>query len=141
MKFLSIDLGDQRTGLAVGEEEFALVTPLEVLAIPAAQEARLIEALRAAAVKHAPDALVIGLPLNMDDDSEGPAAKKCRALGDRIATALNLPVHYQDERLTSADAEWQLAGSGLTHKQKKEKRDALAAATILRDFFARRSSS
>lgn len=140
MRFLAIDLGDQRTGLAVGDEEFALVTPLEVLAIPAAQESRLIDALRAAAAKHAPDALVIGLPLNMDDDSEGPAAKKCRALGDRIGAALNRPVHYQDERLTSADAEWQLAGSGLTHKRKKEKRDALAAAAILRDFFARRAS-
>ena len=49
------------------------------------------------------------------------------------------PIHYQDERLTSYAAEQQLAGSGRTHQEKKEIRDALAAAEILRDFLQQRS--
>ncbi|MCH7792341.1 MAG: Holliday junction resolvase RuvX, partial [Planctomycetes bacterium] len=43
-------------------------------------------------------------------------------------------VHLHDERLTSVDADWAMAGSGLTHGQKKSRRDALAAAAILRSF-------
>ena len=43
-------------------------------------------------------------------------------------------MHFQDERLTSVAADWQMARSGMTHKQKKQHRDALAAAAILSDF-------
>ncbi|MHC4129429.1 MAG: Holliday junction resolvase RuvX [Planctomycetota bacterium] len=48
-------------------------------------------------------------------------------------------MHYQDERLTTHAADQQLAGSGRTHKEKKELRDTLAAAEILRDFLRSRS--
>ena len=41
---------------------------------------------------------------------------------------------YHDERLTSAAADWTMAGSGLTHGQKKARRDALAAKAILEDY-------
>ena len=52
-----------------------------------------------------------------------------------VAEATRLDVHLHDERLTSAIADEQMAMSGLTHKQKKARRDALAAANILRSFF------
>jgi putative Holliday junction resolvase len=54
--------------------------------------------------------------------------------GERIAALAGLEVRYQDERLTSAQADWQMSQSGLTHKQKKGRRDALAAAAILEEF-------
>ena len=57
-----------------------------------------------------------------------------RALADRLRTQLQLPVHLADERLTSAAADTQMARTGLTHRQKKQRRDSLAAAAILRDF-------
>lgn len=80
-------------------------------------------------------ALVVGLPINMDD-SEGPRAKKVRGLGDALGKETGLEVFYQDERLTSADADWQMARTGMTRGEKKQRRDALAAATILRDFLS-----
>ncbi|MEO0476580.1 MAG: RuvX/YqgF family protein, partial [Planctomycetota bacterium] len=61
-------------------------------------------------------------------------AEKCKAFADKLGEATRLPVHLHDERLSSAAADEQMAMSGLTHKQKKARRDALAAANILRGY-------
>lgn len=136
MRHLCIDLGDKRTGIAVGDTVTGLVSPTDVLEVPIARNsgADLLAAIAKAAADQGPKALVIGLPFNMDG-TEGPRAKSVRAFADRIAKATALPVHFQDERLTSAAADWTMAQSGLTYGQKKARRDALAAAAILRDYF------
>jgi putative transcription antitermination factor YqgF len=82
---------------------------------------------------HAPDALVMGLPLNMDG-TEGPAAKDARAFAEQVQQRCGLVVHLQDERLTSFEADQRMARSGRTRGEKKELRDALAAAALLEDF-------
>jgi putative Holliday junction resolvase len=73
------------------------------------------------------------------DGTEGPRATLVRAFGDALAASAGVPVHYQDERLTSFAAEEKLARSGRTHAGKKRTRDAFAAAEILRDFLNRGS--
>jgi putative Holliday junction resolvase len=134
VRFLAIDLGDKRTGLAVGDDDIGIVSPLRVL--ERAGDALLDEIARAAR-EHAADALVVGLPLNMDG-TEGPRAKGVRDLARRIGDRTGLPIFVHDERLSSAAADWDLAGTGLTRAGKKQRRDALAAAAILRDFLASR---
>jgi putative Holliday junction resolvase len=123
----------------VGDEASGIVSPAGVIERPVEQEAALVAEIERAAKGHDAEALVVGLPLNMDG-SEGPRATLARALGERIGAAASLPVHFFDERLTSVDADWAMSQSGLTHKQKKARRDALAAAAILRDFLASRRS-
>lgn len=139
MRCLAIDLGQRRTGLAIGDDATGMVEPLRVVEVRRevndAPEA-LVREVRRAIEEHGADALVVGLPLNMDD-SEGPPAKDARAAGAALGEALGLPVHFQDERLTSAEADWSMARSGMTRKRKKQLRDALAAAAILRDFLSR----
>ena len=83
-----------------------------------------------------PDALVLGLPLNMDG-SEGPAAKKARQLADELAARTGLMVHLADDRLTSDAADQMLRETGMTRKARKARQDALAAAAILNRFFNR----
>lgn len=143
MRYLAIDLGDRRTGLALGDRETGLVSALEVIecAIGADGGRELRKRLAGAIETHLgavssarKDTLVIGLPLNMDG-SEGPQAKKVRAFGDVLARETGRDVVYHDERLTSVEADWSMARSGMTRGQKKQKRDALAAAAILRDYF------
>lgn len=136
MRHLCIDLGDKRTGLAVGDTVTRLVSPTDVLEVPIARNAGadLLTAITKAVADQGAKALVVGLPLNMDD-SEGPRAKSVRAFAQRVAAATNLPLHFQDERLSSVAADWTMARSGMTHGQKKARRDALAAAQILRDYF------
>jgi putative Holliday junction resolvase len=137
MRFLCIDPGDKRTGLAVGDDGTRIVSPVEVI-VAGNDEVRLSALLRAVA-EHEPGELVVGLPLNMDG-SEGPAAAKAKALAAALHERTKLPVHLADERLTSYAAEAQFAGMELTRGRKKQRRDALAAAMILRDFFESRHS-
>ena len=136
VRLLALDLGDKRTGLAVGDTITRLVTPVGVVELPMSEGERghaLIADLARLAREHEAEALVVGLPLNMDD-TEGPRAKLVRAFAGRVGEATGLPIVFQDERLTSVEADWQMSRSGLTHKGKKKRRDALAAAAILRDF-------
>jgi len=143
VRYIAIDIGDKRTGVAVGDSETLIVSPAEVLEVPIQQNggadllAAVLRAVASVCGAWQKCELVVGLPLNMDG-SEGPQAKKVREFGARVAEATKRVVHYQDERLTSADADWSMAQSGLTHGGKKARRDALAAAAILRDFLAQR---
>lgn len=134
-RYLAIDPGEKRTGLAVGEDITGHAGPVGV--VEAADPATLLKALRDAIEQHGPDALVIGVPYNMDG-TEGPAARKAQALAMLLEANTGLRVHRVDERLTSYAADQAMKQSGLTHKQKKARRDALAAAAILRDFLASR---
>jgi putative Holliday junction resolvase len=132
MRYLAIDLGEKRTGLAIGDDQVKLISPIEVIVQPRGEP--LLAALMKSIQQQEPDALVIGLPINMDG-TEGPAAKSVREFGEMLRSRSGRPVHYQDERLTSYAADQQMNQTGRTHKQKKQLRDALAAAEILRDFF------
>ena len=134
MRYLAVDLGAKRTGLAAGDDVTRLVQPVEVLQVP--RGPALMDALAKAVDRHGPDAIVLGLPINMDG-TEGGAAKDVRAFGEALAARTKLPVHLQDERLTSFEADSRMAQSGRTHRQKKELRDAIAAAAILEDFLAK----
>jgi putative Holliday junction resolvase len=131
MRYLAIDLGDKRTGLAVGDDEFGTVTPLPARHQPI--DEALIDVILDVADEHGVAALVLGLALNMDG-TEGKRAKKSRSFAASLAERTSMALHMQDERLTSYAADQLMGQSGLTHKQKKARRDSLAAAVILSDF-------
>lgn len=151
MRYIAIDLGDKRTGVAIGDSDTGAVMPLDVIEVSLGLRdgTALLEALARVIEEHlgpgpvhgpgravrpgSPGELVVGLPLNMDG-TEGPRAKVARSFAARLVARTRRTVHFQDERLTTAAADWELAGSGLTHGQKKSMRDALAAAAVLRDF-------
>ncbi|MCZ6852242.1 MAG: Holliday junction resolvase RuvX [Planctomycetota bacterium] len=137
MRYLAIDLGERRTGLAVGDDQTGVVTPLSILELPRGEG--LIEALLKALQEHSPDEIVLGLPLNMDG-TEGAPAKRVREFAKTLRKRCECVVHCQDERLTSYAADQRMARTGRTHKQKKWMRDALAAAEILRDFLDKSGS-
>ncbi|MDP7029441.1 MAG: Holliday junction resolvase RuvX [Phycisphaerales bacterium] len=128
MRLLAVDLGDKRTGLATGDSETGTVFPLTTLNIPIGEQ--LAAAIAAAAMEHAAEAIVLGLPLNMDG-SEGPRAATTRAFGDTVAVATGLPIHYQDERLTSFEAEHRTRG-----QSPAQGTDAHAAAILLEEYLA-----
>jgi putative Holliday junction resolvase len=140
MRYLGIDLGDKRTGLATGDNLLRLAVPSGVLEIPADREGgeALLTALRQVidvqlGTPLTTGEIVVGLPLNMDG-TEGPRARRCREFAVRLAGVTGRHVHLQDERLSTASADWSMARTGLTHKQKKARRDAIAAAALLQGF-------
>lgn len=130
-RFLAVDVGGKRTGLALGDTLTRMAMPIEVLHVP--RGPALLEAIAVAARTHGPDAIVMGLPLNMDG-SEGPAVVQARAFAAEVQARTGLAVHLQDERLTSYEADQRMARTGRTHDEKKQLRDALAAAALLEDF-------
>ena len=130
-RYLAVDVGGKRTGLALGDTLTRMAMPVEVLHVP--KGPALLDAIVKAAKSHAPDAIVMGLPLNMDG-SEGPAVAQARAFAAEVRVRTGLEVHLQDERLTSFEADQRMARSGRTRGEKKELRDALAAAALLEDF-------
>lgn len=132
MRYLAIDPGDKRTGLAVGDDVTKQAGPVDV--IETSDPGQLLRLIRDAIDEHGPDALVVGVPYNMDG-TEGPAAKKAQALATLLQGATGLRVHLFDERLTTFEADDLMKGH-FTRKQKKQRRDAIAAAAILRDFLS-----
>lgn len=138
MRIFAIDLGDQRTGLALADTITNIASPAGLIEIPIERndgQALLDEILRQliANTGGTDTELLIGMPLNMDD-TEGPRAKLVRVYAQRIANAANLPIILVDERRTSIAANARMAQTGLTHKQKKKRRDAIAAATIAQSY-------
>jgi len=133
MRYLGVDYGTRRIGLAIGEPG-GVVSPLKMIdARP--QLADNARAIVRAADEYAADAVVLGLPLNMDG-TEGPQARLSRSLAAAIASLAALPVHLHDERLTSHAADHKLLDRDLTRKQKKARHDSVAAAILLESFLS-----
>ena len=129
MKFLGIDYGKKRIGLAICDPDEKIASPLAVLK----NSPRVIQEILDCIEAENADAIVIGLPLNMDD-SEGPQARLVRGFAAALKSHTNLPLYLQDERLSSFEAEEKLADAGLTIKKKQKRLDAVAAANILQAF-------
>ena len=129
MRYLAIDFGDKRTGLAVCDADETIASPLTVLTGQGALPERIAEVIKTQQI----DAVVFGLPLNMDG-TEGGRVKVVRQFAEELTAYIDVPVQFHDERLSSFDAEGKFAGSELTRKQKKRRLDAVAAASILQSF-------
>ena len=130
-RYLGVDVGTKRIGLALSEPG-GIVSPLAVLPAGTGTDDN-ARAILAAAREYSAEAIVIGLPLNMDG-TEGPQAKLSRTLAEAISRIGPLPVHLHDERLTSHAADRRLIDRDLTRKKKKARQDAVAAQIILESF-------
>jgi putative Holliday junction resolvase len=134
MRFLGIDYGTRRIGLAYGDE-LGIATPLP--ALTEAEPSKRRAALAAVVKQRRITELVLGYPLNMNGTA-GFKAKEVDAFAARLRADFGLPVHLVDKRLTSHMAE-----AGMSQKQLREIRargivDSRAAAIILQDFLEQR---
>ena len=133
MRFVCIDLGDKRTGLAICDSQEIIASPLEVIEGGGDLVTKILETIK----QYQAEGIVFGLPLNMDD-SESDRSAKVRKFADELAKKTALPIFFQDERLSSFSAQQKLGRTGLTHKKKKNRLDAIAAAEILKEFLSSR---
>ena len=128
--WLALDIGDKRIGLAAGNDEARLARPLRVLTRGSKNEdfaaiARAVQEVEA-------EALLVGLPLNMDG-SEGHQARRVRKYAERLRRRLDMPLQYHDERLSSFVAD-QILAQKSRKKDRRQANDAIAAAAILQSF-------
>jgi putative Holliday junction resolvase len=136
MRTLAIDFGHRRMGLALSDAGGKLATPYEVLQITAVSQAipQIIKIIEAEGAER----IVIGLPLNMDG-TRGGAANEVLEFGRLLEQRSGIKVIFVDERLSSFQAEQEIsasrrAGEKITHKLKKRRLDAIAAAGFLQEF-------
>ncbi len=129
MKYLAVDYGNKRTGLAVCDRNETMASPLRVIHEPS----RVIQVISEVVGEERIEGIVIGLPLNMDD-SEGFQAKRVREFGEALSRKVKIPILFHDERLSSFSASEKLATMSLTRSRRKKRLDALAAAEILEGF-------
>src|SRR5262249_23666795 len=102
-RYLGIDYGTKRIGLAVSDDAGRIAMPVDVIA-GTGDPLRDAQAVAAAAEDHEGEHFIVGLPLNMDG-TEGPQARLTRRFAGELARRSGRPVDFQDERLSSAAAD------------------------------------
>ncbi len=131
MKLLSLDIGDRRIGIACGDTDVRIATPVDVITRTTQDaDARTIAAL---VRKYEVEQLVVGLPRNMDGTA-GDQANAVIAYAEQLASALHLPMTLWDERLSTVEATRRRNETGARGKKSRRTIDAVAAAIILQDY-------
>jgi putative Holliday junction resolvase len=135
VRYLGLDLGRARIGLALADDVLRTARPLETVSRrgDAADLARLREIVAEWEVSQA----VVGLPLNMDG-TEGGSARLARAFARKMAEELALQVELFDERLSTFEAEVRLRERGVDARAQRAVIDAEAAAVILQGWLEER---
>ena len=131
MIIMSVDLGKARTGIAVCDKTEFLASPYTVIFEKSPKQ--LLEKVSNTAKETKAELIVVGLPKNMDG-SEGFRAEACRQLAELISERINLPIDFEDERLTTVSAHNALNATNTRGKKRKAVVDAVSAVIILEDY-------
>lgn len=131
MVALALDIGETRIGIAVSDRSGCVASPVKVL--PAAEVIGLAKSFLYIVEDYEPDVLVSGRPMTMAGE-RGPQAERVEAQAHKIADALDLPLYFEDERLSSAEAKRILREQGLSEKQMRGKVDMIAASLFLQSW-------
>ena len=134
-RVLGFDYGTRQIGVAVGQNLTGNARPLkELRARDGIPDWNQIQALLK---EWEPDALVVGLPLNMDGTASEMSGR-AEKFGRRLHGRFQIPVHYVDERLSTFEAKQTLRESG--HAGPTSYRDnpvdSIAAALLLETWLA-----
>ncbi|MDQ7003551.1 MAG: Holliday junction resolvase RuvX [Ghiorsea sp.] len=132
LPLLALDIGGKRIGVAVSDRLGYSCRGITCLFRNDQGWPRQVNKL---VVEYGIKALVVGLPMNMDG-SEGSQAQDCRKAAAQLSETIDLPILFQDERLSTWTAKERLFAQGLNEKKVRAKLDQTAAAVFLEDFIA-----
>lgn len=127
MKYLGMDYGQAKVGLAVGDDETKLA--LGKGQLEGFTQNKLIEKIKAIVNIESIERIIVGLPLNMKGETT-QITDEVNLFVNKLRSHLTIPVSTFDERFTSAMADNLLADV----KDKKHKQDQVAAQLILQSY-------
>lgn len=130
---IAFDFGHRRVGVAVGQTLTGSATPLAVVAVANKPD---WQAIGAILKEWKPTAVVVGLPL-AEDGGETDMSKGARRFGRQVEGRFGIPVLFEDERLTSFDAEERFVDARARGEMKRKDaafKDAIAAQIILENW-------
>jgi len=131
VKFLCVDPGEVRIGVAISDETGTLARPLAILG----HVSRLTDAMEIMrlALQNQADAIVVGQALD-SDGKPGPKARSAARLADALQALEEMPIYLWDESYSSQKAAELRIAKGVSRKKRSQPIDDLAAALILQDF-------
>jgi putative Holliday junction resolvase len=133
-RYIGLDYGGRRIGVALSDPGGIIAQPADTLVVENLADA-VNQVCRYVSERNIAG-IVLGLPVNMSGD-QSAAAEEVRKFADRLRRRCPVPVHYEDERLSSRQAESVLHSYGRKIKGNKEKIDRISAAIILQSFLDR----
>lgn len=125
MRILSIDYGRKKIGVAIGDTESKLSEPLSVIRFETDEDA--IRKIGEVAKIENTEKIVIGI-------SEGEMAKETKKFGEMLVKELKIPIDFQDETLSTQEAQELSIDAHIKRKKRHELEDAYAAALVLQNF-------
>ena len=133
-KYLGVDYGDKRTGLAECDVSGMLASG--ICTISEGGMKHTAQRVAREAESRSCKKIVIGLPKNMDG-SEGERTQVIRAFADLLSKETNIPIDFYDERMTTMVAYRFLGETGTYGKKRKNAIDTLSAEIILQNYIDR----
>jgi len=132
LPLLALDIGGKRIGIAVSDR---LGLSCRGITCLFRNDKNWTQQVNKLIAEYGIKGLVVGLPKNMDG-TEGVQAQDCRDAANILSKSSDLPIFFQDERLSTWTAKERLFAQGLNEKKVKAKLDQTAAAVFLEDFIA-----
>ncbi len=133
-RIIGLDPGERRVGVAVADPTGTIASPNGYIDRLRVDVLRAIEDL---CDDLSVSLIVVGMPVGLDG-REGTSALAARTFGRDVGEATRIEVVYQDERFTSVTADRALISGGVRRRDRKEKRDQVAAAVMLQGYLDRR---
>ena len=131
VRYLGLDVGDVRIGVALSDESATIASGLPTLGrVGPRKDVRAVARL---VREHGASEVVVGLPLRLDGEV-GPQGQKVLAFMDAIREAVGVPVVAWDERFTTAIAQQALIEADVKRKARKDAVDKVAAILILQNY-------
>jgi putative holliday junction resolvase len=131
-KYLAIDYGDKRVGVAVSDFNKEISFPRDFLTYTGEND--LINQLQRICEEEQVTRVILGLPIMMDG-TLGDRAKKTQLFFGKLKEAMpHISIEFFDERLSTEFAVKSLRGQGVKDKDQKGKRDAMSAQIILQNY-------
>lgn len=134
MRIMGLDVGEKRIGIAVSDPMGWTAQGHSVLTRGKLQDD--IEHLGQLCAEYKVDKIVLGFPLNMNG-TVGPKGEEIQEFGKMVQEALNLPLEYWDERLTTVAAQKVLLEANMSRRKRKGVIDKVAAVHILQGYLDR----
>lgn len=131
MRIMGLDVGDKTIGVAISDEFGWTAQGIEVIRRQKLNQD--LYRLQELIDQYQIEELVVGLPKNMNG-SIGPRAELAIEFANLIKEQFGLPVHLEDERLTTVSAERTLIEADVSRKKRKKVIDKMAAILILQGY-------
>ncbi|EGJ27654.1 Holliday junction resolvase RuvX [Streptococcus porcinus] len=137
MRIMGLDVGSKTVGVAISDPLGFTAQGLEIIKIDEDNQAFGFDRLSELVAQYDVSQFVVGLPKNMNNTS-GPRVEASQAYGQKIQELFKIPVVYQDERLTTVEAERMLIEQAdISRGKRKKVIDKLAAQLILQNYLDR----